>query len=139
MEAGYDVAELDALAKSLLHLANDVYPKETKAFMRQEGAKNRKKMRQETMARTKKRTGNLLKGIGSPKVSKYEGDFQVRVSSRARHAHLIEKGHVTWRNGREAWVPGKEPVEAARQAMAPELLRDAEKFMDEMLDGVFDK
>lgn len=136
---GMDTRELDDLVKNMFRTAQDVYPNEAKTFLKKEGNKGRRLLRAKTKAVTKKKTGNLLKGIRRTGVQKYDEDFQIRVYNKAPHAHLIEHGHVLWVNGTktEKFVPGKHPAADTTKQLKRELPRDVETFVDEMLSKGF--
>ena len=139
-DEGMDTRELDDLVKNMFRTAQDVYPDEAKAFLKKEGNKGRRLLRAKTKAVTKKKTGNLLKGIRRTGVQKYNGDFQIRVYNKAPHAHLIEHGHVLWVNGTrtEKFVPGKHPAADTTKQLKREFPRDVEGFVDEMLSKGFE-
>ena len=136
IEAGFDLSELDALNNQLLNLAQTQYPKEAKKFLRDEANVARKKLRANTKAATKKKTGNLLKGIDRGPVKKHNGNFQIRVYNKAPHAHLIEHGHVLWVNGKETekFVPGRHVAAKTVLEMKETFPEDADRFEDELLD-----
>lgn len=137
---GMDTRELDDLVKNMFRTAERVYPDEAKSFLKKEGNKGRRLLRAKTKAVTKKKTGNLLKGIRRTGVQKHDGDFQIRVYNKAPHAHLIEHGHVLWVNGTktEKFVPGKHPAADTTKQLKREFPRDAEAFVDEMLSKGFE-
>lgn len=137
---GMDTRELDELVKNMFRTAQDVYPDEAKSFLKKEGNKGRRLLRAKTKAVTKKKTGNLLKGIRRTGVQKHDGDFQIRVYNKAPHAHLIEHGHVLWVNGTktEKFVPGKYPAADTTKQLKREFPRDVEGFVDEMLSKGFE-
>ena len=137
---GMDTRELDELVKNMFRTAQDVYPDEAKSFLKKEGNKGRRLLRAKTKAVTKKKTGNLLKGIRRTGVQKHGGDFQIRVYNKAPHAHLIEHGHVLWVNGTktEKFVPGKHPAADTTKQLKREFPRDVEGFVDEMLSKGFE-
>ena len=137
---GMDTRELDDLVKNMFRTAQDVYPDEAKSFLKKEGNKGRRLLRAKTKAVTKKKTGNLLKGIRRTGVQKHDGDFQIRVYNKAPHAHLIEHGHVLWVNGTktEKFVPGKHPAADTTKQLKREFPRDVETCVDEMLSKGFE-
>lgn len=137
---GMDTRELDELVKNMFRTAQDVYPDEAKSFLKKEGNKGRRLLRAKTKAVTKKKTGNLLKGIRRTGVQKHNGDFQIRVYNKAPHAHLIEHGHVLWVNGTktEKFVHGKHPAADTTKQLKREFPRDVEGFVDEMLSKGFE-
>lgn len=136
VENGFDTRELEQLNQQFLDLAQNQFPKDAKKFLRDEAGKTRKKLRAATKAATKKKTGNLLRGIDRGPVKKYNDDFQIRVYNRAPHAHLIEHGHVLWVDGTktEKFVPGKHVAAKTTLEMKEEFPKDADKFVDDMLD-----
>ena len=102
VEAGFDFHELDELTKQLYKTAVEEYPKEAKKFLTKQGNKGRRVMRAEIRSRVKghnrgrnkeNKGESLNDGIDKGKVTKYEGDFQVRVYNKAKHAWLVEHGH----------------------------------------------
>lgn len=139
-DEGMDTRELDDLVKNMFRTAQDVYPDEAKSFLKKEGNKGRRLLRAKTKAVTKKKTGNLLKGIRRTGVQKHNGNFQIRVYNKAPHAHLIEHGHVLWVNGTrtEKFVPGKHPAADTTKQLKREFPRDVEGFVDEMLSKGFE-
>lgn len=139
---GFDIRELERLNQKLLSLAQKQYPKDTKNFLRKEARKTRKLLRANTKAVTKKKTGNLLKGIKYGPVKKHAENFQIRVYNTAPHAHLIEHGHVMAGHdgkplhdkfGAERWVDGRYPAAKTTLEMKKEFPEDAEPFIDELL------
>ena len=135
IEAGFAAHELDELAVNMYRTAQERYPAEVKKFLRTEGNIARKELRAQTSRSTKKKTGNLLKGIKRSKVTKYNGDFQIRVFNSAYHAHLLEYGHVevVWGNRTENYVPGKHMFDKTAAAMDRRFAGDVEDFLDKML------
>ena len=140
VDAGFDTHELDELARQMYRVAEERYPKEAKAFLKDQGNKGRRVLRAKTKAATQKKTGNLLRGIGKGPVHKRNGDFQVRVYNKAPHAHLIEHGHVFYHRGKktEKFVPGKHPAADATKELKAEFPRDAEAFVDRLIKEGFE-
>lgn len=93
VQNGFDLHELDEFTRDLVDLAQKQFPKEAKQFIQKQGNEGRKRLRANTRAVTKKRTGNLLRGIQQGKATKYKGNYQIRIMNTAPHAHLIEYGH----------------------------------------------
>lgn len=135
IEAGFDCHELDRLAVDMYKTAQERYPAEVKKFLRKEGNITRKELGSQTRGSTKKKTGNLLGGIKRSKVTKYNGDFQIRVLNKAPHAHLLEYGHVkvVWGNRTESFVPGKHMFDKTASVMNSRFAGDVEDFLDKML------
>lgn len=91
---GFDFTELDEFNTELVRLARVQFPKETKAFLRREANKVNRIARKGYKSETKKKTGNLLKGLTHGKPYIYNGDeYQIRAKNTAPHAYLIEHGH----------------------------------------------
>ena len=102
VEAGFDFHELDELTKQLYRTAQEAYPKLAKKFMTKQGNKGKRVMRSEINTRVKghnrgrnkdNKSKSLKAGIDKGKVTKYEGDFQIRVYNKAKHAYNVEHGH----------------------------------------------
>ena len=104
-EATFNSKDLEELAQNMYRTAEKLYPKEVKRFLQKEGNKGAGILRKKTRAATKKKTGNLIRGIKRGSVYQYKGSYQVRVKNNAPHAHLIEYGQVR---------PWKVPVEESR-------------------------
>ena len=141
MEAGFDTRELAQLARDLEAVA-DRYPDKAKEFLKKQGNEGQNRLRQMTSMATKKKTGNLLKGIRRTGVQDRNGDYQIRVYNKAPHAHLIEHGHVQWvkvkgrpgaRRKTEKFVEGRHPAAKTVKSMKATMPEDASKLVDEVL------
>ena len=132
---GFETAGLDGLSKDLLALAEQQFPKETKSFLRKQAAQGRTRARRHIRAATKKKTGNLLKGVTAGKVWKNGEVYQVRVYNKAPHAHLIENGHVLVAHGTktERFVPGKHVMAKAGAELDAQLDAALGEFVDDLL------
>lgn len=89
-----DVFGIEEFQKELEKMEKK-YPNKADALLMTEGHALIKRVKQLTATKTKKKTGNLLKGWKLLPVKLYK-DGTVRVVfniSRAPHAHLIEYGH----------------------------------------------
>lgn len=140
--AVFDAHELDEFNQKMVKFYSREFPKETKKFMNQEGNEGRRILRRYTKATTKKKTGNLMKGIDKGPAHKRGNDWQVRVRNKAPHAHLIEHGHgqhpgqyvpAIGKRLTADEVQGKHPAGRAQRAIAKWFTRDVEKWVDEML------
>lgn len=140
IDAGFDCHELDALAKTMYKIAEENYPKEVKVFLRKQAGEGTKLLRAETKAVTKKKTGNLRKGIRKGPPKKYRGDWQIRVYNKAPHAHLIEHGHAQRVKGRviEKYVPGRHPAAKTTRKLKSDFPREVEKFVDHLIEEGFE-
>lgn len=136
MSVGFDMSELAALNSAMMRTVNQTYPKEARRFLKDEANKGRRFLRANTKALTKKKTGNLLKGIDKGPVHKYAGDWQVRVRNYAPHAHLIEHGHEVWSHGTDTGLraPGLHPALKTINSIRAEYPADVDKFVDELLE-----
>lgn len=141
--SGFDASDLSDLENQLLKLANEQYPKEAKSFLRTQGNKAKTRLRNKTKAVTKKKTGNLLRGIDKSAPKLYEGSFQIRVYNKAPHAHLIEHGHVMADKfgnpilnamGQEMWVNGRFPAAHTTNELKDIWPAEVEKFIDDLLE-----
>lgn len=141
--SGFDASDLSDLENQLLRLAANQYPKEAKSFLRTQGNKAKTRLRNRTKSVTKKKTGNLLRGIDKSAPKLYEGSFQIRVYNKAPHAHLIEHGHVMTDKfgnpilnamGQEMWVNGRFPAAQTTNELKAIWPGEVEQFIDELLE-----
>lgn len=141
--SGFDASDLSDLENQLLRLAAKQYPKEAKSFLRTQGNKAKTRLRNRTKSVTKKKTGNLLRGIDKSAPKLYEGSFQIRVYNKAPHAHLIEHGHVMADKygkpilntmGQEMWVNGRFPAAQTTNELKAIWPGEVEQFIDELLE-----
>ena len=141
--SGFDASDLSDLENQLLRLAAKQYPKEAKSFLRNQGNKAKTRLRNRTKSVTKKKTGNLLRGIDKSAPKLYEGSFQIRVYNKAPHAHLIEHGHVMTDKfgnpilnamGQEMWVKGRFPAAQTTNELKAIWPGEVEQFIDELLE-----
>lgn len=151
IEAGFDCHELDQLSAAMYKTAQERYPKDVRQFLKEQGAAGAKILKAETKSATKghrvrktkeeKKTA-LMRGIKRSKVTKYNGDFQIRVLTTAYQAHLFEYGHtkVVW--GKEPkgekWVEGRFPAQAAHKELQAKFPGEVEKFVDGLLKEGFE-
>ena len=143
VEAGFDLGKLEELNEKLLGLAEDQFPQEAKKFVRRQGTKCETMLKNAYKSKVKKKTGNLLAGVGRGNPHQYGDSYQIRVYNRAPHAHLIEHGHVMSdkkgnpiRNamGQEVWVDGKYIAANTVNAYKAVYPEEVDKFVDEMLE-----
>lgn len=141
--SGFDASDLSDLENQLLRLASKQYPKEAKSFLRTQGNKAKTRLRNRTKSVTKKKTGNLLRGIDKSAPKLYEGSFQIRVYNKAPHAHLIEHGHVMTDKfgnpilnamGQEMWVNGRFPAANTTNELKTLWPAEVDKFIDDLLE-----
>lgn len=141
--SGFDASDLSDLENQLLRLAAKQYPKEAKSFLRTQGNKAKTRLRNRTKSVTKKKTGNLLRGIDKSAPKLYEGSFQIRVYNKAPHAHLIEHGHVMTDKfgkpilntmGQEMWVNGRFPAANTTNELKTLWPAEVDKFIDDLLE-----
>ncbi len=132
----FKINELDDFAKQMLNLAEKKMPQECKSFLKKEAEKLRKNTINKAKATVKKKTGNYLKGFKrGKKVYEYENvRYNIRVYNNSPHAHLIEYGHVTQKNGKEGFVKGKNILENSSKEFKNEFSNDLDKFVDKVLD-----
>ena len=135
---GLDFSQLDEFNKEALSLINDKFPKEAKKFVSRAGNAFRADVKKGYRSQTKRKTGNLLRGVTRGRAYVYDGDsYQVRVYSKAPHAHLIERGHklVYYGHPTEKLVPGKHIVGKSVLDFNDKFSDLAEKFVDDLLEG----
>ena len=110
-------------------------------FLKKAGREQAKWIKKGYKLKTKKKTGNLIKGVKEDKPYVYGKDeHQIRVYSKAPHAHLIEYGHkMIDKNGKptehgKSFVEGRRIVETERKAFESEFYRMADEFVDDFLE-----
>lgn len=143
--SGFDHKELVKLSKDLLKLAGTTYPAEAQRFLKDQANQARVRLRKNTQAVTRKKTGNLLRGVNRGKAHTYAGSWQIRVYNKAPHAHLIEHGHVMAgsdgrpilnASGQERWVNGRFPAAKTTNELKALWPGEVEAFVDELLKEV---
>ena len=140
MSVEFDFRELTEFQKDVMKSANDRFPKQARNFMQRAGNALAKSVRAGYSAKTKRKTGNLRKGVKRGPAYKWNGnEWQVRVYNRAPHAHLLEYGHRFRTIKRRGWkftgqyVKGRHVVGAAAEAFPGTFNRMCEDFVDKFL------
>lgn len=144
VSSGMDSHELSDLVRNMYRTAEQHYPDRAKDFLKDQANAGRRKLRAKTKAVTKKKSGNLLKGIRRTGVQKYGDDLQIRVYNKAPHAHLIEHGHVIWVPTRTPSgdigakktnnkVAGRHPGADTTKELKENFSTGVEKFVDKLL------
>ena len=135
-----DMHELTEFKARILKNANDQFPKQARNFMTRIGNAFAKQVKAGYDAKTKKKTGNLRRGVKRGKSYKYNGnEWQVRVYNKAPHAHLLEYGHRFRTIKRRGWkytgqyVKGRHVVGSAAAAFPPVFEKMCDEFVDELL------
>lgn len=134
-----DFSELTEFNASMLKMVEKDLPKEAKKFMQRAGNALRKDMRAEYQRKTKKKTGNLLKGLSRGRAYVYQGsEYQVRVKNTAPHAHLIERGHKAighepTKRFKGNYVKGKYIATTSAKNFGKKFNELADKFVDDLL------
>jgi len=153
METGFDLSDLTEFQQKLLLLAQKKMPKETKAFMRREGSKLLRRTQDKVKKKLGIKTGNYYASIRRGRPYDFGDALSIRVYSYAPHSHLIEYGHrqiekhrrinidgeyVTLKRFPEeretGFVPGRYIFEETRKEFESEFARDAQGFLDKMLE-----
>ena len=139
-ETIFDYHELTEFQKDVIKSANDRFPKQARNYMQRVGNAFAKEVKTGYDAKTKKKTGNLRRGVKRTKSFKYNGnEWQVRVYNKAPHAHLLEYGHRFRTIKRRGWkytgqyVKGRHVVGAAAEAFPGTFNRMCEEFVDKFL------
>ncbi|KEZ85552.1 hypothetical protein IO99_13735 [Clostridium sulfidigenes] len=135
----FDINQLTDFGESLVKLANEKMPKESKKFIRSEANKlNRKNKSVYKSKGIGEETGNLLKGFKSGKAYKFNGAWSARAFNSSPHAHLLDKGFI-WKphkgqKGEEKFIPGFNFMEGARKTFESQYYNDVEDFIDDVLE-----
>lgn len=135
--------DMDEFTKDLLALTQKLDKgKHTKKFLRKEGSKLNKENKRQAKSRIGKKTGNFMKGFKRGKVYQYKGKtLAIRAINVSSHAHLLDQGYMATRGGKRGkggteigQVDGFHFMEAAINAFGDEYVKDAEDFIDIMLE-----
>lgn len=135
-----DFNELSEFNVNMLKMVEQDMPKEAKKLMQRAGNALRRDMRKSYKRNTKKRTGNLLKGLSRGRAYIYQGtEYQVRVKNTAPHAQLIEYGHkavghAPSKRFKGNYVKGRHIAGRAAKDFGSKFADLAEKFVDDLLE-----
>lgn len=137
----FEVTELTEFAKNFIDKCSKDYPKEVKRFLRAEGNKLKRKIKQEAelafgtehMDEDKKYRNRWKRG--NPYKFNVDEDA-VRVYNSSPHAHLLEYGHrMVTKSGKEVgFVRGNPITEKESKKFENKFTKDIEKFVDELLN-----
>lgn len=119
-----------------IDLIKKAYPGKVERFMVNEGNKLRRRAVKNARKTVKKKTGHYEEGIkrGKHYIYRGNGGNSIRVYNDARHAHLIEYGHMVQTNQGEEFRDGKHIMENTQKEFAPKYEKDVENFYDNILD-----
>lgn len=128
------MSDFDDYEKSLLKLNEALTNTEARKFLKKQGKALQKKTLEMAQRKTKKRTGNYIRGIKAGKVYKFDGAFACRVYSKAPHAHLIEYGHkIVNKNGEiKGYQRGLYVFDDAKKAFEDEFSEALNNYVDEV-------
>lgn len=152
MSSGFLFNELSEFKQDLMRDIQSLFPKETDEFLKEEAKKFKKEVLKvarknvkanETHYRKNRKTGEfILDKNGKKIITNYHKRFKIgkkyvrgesrclRVYNSARHAHLLEYGHVSANKyGKNGFVLGKMVFKEAELNFKSEFLDDAEKFL----------
>lgn len=136
----FDYSELSEFTADMLHVVNTTYPNEAKKFVARAGNAFRTEVKARYRANTRRKTGNLIRGVNRGRPYVYNGDsYQVRVYNKAPHAHLIEHGHVFYHRGKKTdkYVKGKHIVGETVKEFDSKFKQLADNFVDDLLERGF--
>ena len=146
----FDFSELSDFKKDILELAENVYPKKTKKFLKNEAGKLAKVVKSNAQSEVGTSKGkkkdweykkSYLAGIKTGKVYKYDGADCCRVRNSSPHGHLVDDGHIQkTKDGRTVgFVPGKHILKKAEMEFNNTFAADVEGFIDEVLNEGLNK
>lgn len=131
---GFNAHQIEQLSKQFAKVAYQ-NPKKAKKFLGQQGTKLKTTTKRVARKKVKKRTGAYLGSIKRGKYYTYGGKttHSIRVYSAAKHAHLIEDGHVIVSNGVEVgFMEGKHVFADAKREFEPKFVEAIDDFLDEI-------
>ncbi|NGM81290.1 HK97 gp10 family phage protein [Paenibacillus sp. 7124] len=133
---GFDTRKLDAFARQLLEIAEETMPRETKKFLRQEGLKLTRLVRNNAKSSgIEKESGNYFCSIKRGKIYKFDGNLSIRAYSNDPKAHLLEHGHRNvGKDGSEhGFTKGYKVFKRSQQEFERQYLDDCEEFINDLL------
>lgn len=134
-EEGFIFGEFSVFTKEVLSLANDLYPKDVKKFLKREAIKGQKIAKgigkSEVGTTGKNGAKSYHKKFKAGKAYKYGNDDCIRFYNSSPHGHLIEKGH---KNKDGTFTLGKYVLLKSGQKFEPEFWKDTENFAEEILN-----
>ena len=147
--SGFLFDELSEFKQDLMKDVQEKFPKEYEKFLKDE-VKTIKKTAQKIAKKEVKQgdlhtrynkkkqkeiSTNYHKNFKIGKKYTYDGNVCIRVFNSARHAHLIENGHVLYSHGKPVgFVLGKMVFKITEYESKTQFLNDAEKFLYEYFD-----
>lgn len=147
--SGFLFDELSEFKQDLMKDVQEKFPKEYEKFLKGE-AKTIKKTAQKiakqevkqgdlhtryNKKKQKEISTNYHKNFKVGKKYTYDGNVCIRIFNSARHAHLIENGHVLYSHGKPVgFVLGKMVFKITEYESKTQFLNDAEKFLYEYFD-----
>lgn len=148
MSDGFEGLEgLDNFTKSMMDLANNKMPKESKKFLK----KNTGQLSRATKKKAKslgigEESGKYMESFKAGKTYNYQGALSCRALNSSPHAHLIENGFM-WKphkkvakgqkkkqTGGEKFMPGFHPFEKAYKDFISKYYNNCEQFISDMLE-----
>lgn len=137
---GFDFSELGELIDSFNTLGQQ-FPKETDKLLKKAGSTLGRWIKKGYRLKTKKITGNLLKNVKPGKPFVYGKDNrQIRVYSKAPHAHLVDYGHQMLDKNKNpvkhgtSFVKGRKVVATEQKAFESEFYTMVDKWIDDFLE-----
>ncbi len=153
MSSGFLFNELSEFKQDLMRDIQTLFPKETDEFLKEEAKKFKKEVQSVAKSNVGKGEAHFRTDKkGKKKSTNYHKNFKIgkkyirgdnkclRVYNGARHAHLIEYGHVSANKyGKNGFVLGKYVFKEAELNFKSEFLDDAEKFLYTYFDKTTNK
>lgn len=138
MADGFNARALEQISNQFAKIARE-NPKKANKFLNSQGNKLKNATKRVAKKKVEQRSGKYLESIKRGKYYTYAGKstHAIRVYSSARHAHLIENGHVVVSNGVEVgFREGKHVFSDAKREFEPKFVDAIEDFLDEIATEV---
>ncbi|MBN3369088.1 HK97 gp10 family phage protein [Clostridium botulinum] len=134
---GFDAKQLDKFSKGLLNTAKNEYPKKTKAFLRGEGRKLTKIIKNNYQSTGAIKSKKSIKKIKTGKLYKRDKSFNIRSYGGGLH-NLLNNGYTHKggrdKTGKETWIEGFHYVEKSQGEFETQYYKDIDNFLDELFD-----
>lgn len=155
--SGFDFSQLSDFAKDTINIAQNVYPRESKKFLKKQAEKVAEKLQANISTTTKKKTGRLSRAAAPGKPYIFKGGDEMALSIRgylknrpktepensAPHAHLLDFGHNIIPRGKKGKsntsggpilgkVKGREFIKKTQNEFESEFLSECEAFASDI-------
>lgn len=137
MQDGFYFDELSEFRKELIRQVNNIFPKETDDFLKNE-AKALSKIQKQIASQDVKTTDkngdkSYHKRFKVGKIYLFGEEKAIRAYNSSPHAHLVEYGHKTQNN---KFVAGRYVLKSSENKFRGDFFKDTEDFLYKFVDDI---